>query len=139
MRGVVMTGSQLDPKALVEKACAIPKMEGSDLVRGVTTNKMFDWPAEEPDEFANAPGRRAKKRLKIAAYDFGMKRNILRRLSAHGCDVRVYPATAPASELLATRPDGVFLSNGPVDPAVLMYATDNAKALVQADVPVVGI
>jgi len=139
MRGVVMTGSQLDPKALVDKACAIPKMEGSDLVRGVTTAKMFDWPAEDADEFAKMPGRRAKKRLKIAAYDFGMKRNILRRLSAHGCDVRVYPAAAPASELLAGKPDGVFLSNGPGDPAVLTYAIDNAKALVKSDVPVFGI
>ena len=64
----------------------------------------FDWPAEDPGEFGIAAGRLAKRRLKIAAYDFGMKRNILRRLSAHGCDVRVYPATAPASELLATRP-----------------------------------
>ena len=68
-----------------------------------------------------------------------MKRNILRRLSAHGCDIRVYPATAPASELLATKPDGVFLSNGPGDPAVLTYAIDNAKALVKSDVPVFGI
>src|SRR5213079_3546125 len=85
------------------------------------------------------PIRRAKRRLKIAAYDFGMKWNILRRLSAHGCDVRVYPATAPASELLGTAPDGVFLSNGPGDPAVLTYAIDNAKALVNADVPVFGI
>src|SRR5882724_11495490 len=74
MRGVVMTGSQLDPDALVEKARAIPKMEGSDLVKGVTTSKTFDWPAEESDDFAKAPGRKAKKRLKIAAYDFGMKR-----------------------------------------------------------------
>jgi carbamoyl-phosphate synthase small subunit len=68
-----------------------------------------------------------------------MKHNILRRLSAHGCDVRVYPATAPASELLATKPDGVFLSNGPGDPAVLTYAIDNAKELVKSDVPVFGI
>ena len=139
MRGVVMTGSQLDPMALVEKARAIPKMEGSDLVRGVTTSKVFDWPAEASDAFAKTPGRMAKKRLKIAAYDFGMKRNILHRLSAHGCDVRVYPATAPASELLATKPDGIFLSNGPGDPAVLTYAIDNAKALVKSDVPVFGI
>ena len=58
-------------------------------------------------------GRRRRARLNIAAYDFGMKRNILCRLSAHGCDVRVYPAAAPASELLAANPDGVFLSNGP--------------------------
>ena len=90
-------------------------------------------------EFGLAPGRLAKRRLKIAAYDFGMKRNILRRLSAHGCDVRVYPATAPAAELLAGSPDGVFLSNGPGDPAVLTYAIDNAKALVKSNVPVFGI
>ena len=64
----------------------------------------FDWPQEDPDEFGVAPDRLPKRRLKIAAYDFGMKWNILRRLSAHGCDVRVFPATTPASELLATRP-----------------------------------
>ncbi len=139
MRGVVVTGHDLDPQALVARALALPKMEGSDLVRDVTTGAAFDWPAEDPGEFGLAAGRLAKRRLKIAAYDFGMKRNILRRLSAHGCDVRVYPATAPAAELLATRPDGVFLSNGPGDPAVLTYAIDNAKALVASGVPVFGI
>ncbi len=139
MRGVVVTGNDLDPQALVARAQALPKMEGSDLVRDVTTDAAFDWPAEDPGEFGIAVGRLAKRRLKIAAYDFGMKRNILRRLSAHGCDVRVYPATAPASELLATGPDGVFLSNGPGDPAVLTYAIDNSKALVASGVPVFGI
>ena len=59
--------------------------------RQVTSDSAFDWPEEDPDEFGIAPERRAKRRLKIAAYDFGMKWNILRRLSAHGCDVRVYP------------------------------------------------
>jgi carbamoyl-phosphate synthase small subunit len=139
MRGVIATGSQLDPSSLVERARALPKMEGSDLVRDVTANAPFDWPAEDPGEFGIAAGRLAKRRLKIAAYDFGMKRNILRRLSAHGCDVRVYPAGAPAADVLATRPDGVFLSNGPGDPAVLTYAIDNARALVASDVPVFGI
>jgi len=139
MRGVVVTGSDLDPQALVARAQALPKMEGSDLVRDVTTGAAFDWPAEDPGEFGIAAGRLAKRRLKIAAYDFGMKRNILRRLSAHGCDVRVFPATAPASELLATGPDGVFLSNGPGDPSVLTYAIDNSKALVASGVPVFGI
>jgi len=139
MRGVIRTGNALDPAALVDRANAIPKMEGSDLVRGVTAGEAFDWPQEEPGEFGPPPARRAKKPLKIAAYDFGMKWNILRRLSAHGCDVRVYPATTPASELLATSPDGVFLSNGPGDPAVLGYAIDNAKTLVASDVPVFGI
>src|SRR2546427_5151286 len=139
MRGVVATGSGLDPAALVERARSIPQMEGSDLVTGVTSDKAFDWPQEDPDQFGIPPARRAKQRLKIAAYDFGMKWNILRRLSAHGCDVRVYPAGTPASEVLASSPDGVFLSNGPGDPAPLTYAIDNAKALVAANVPVFGI
>jgi carbamoyl-phosphate synthase small subunit len=139
LRGVIATGDALDPEALVERAKSIPTMEGSDLVRDVTTDRAFDWPEEDPGEFGIAPARRAGRRLKIAAYDYGMKWNILRRLSAHGCDVRVYPATAPASDVLATSPDGVFLSNGPGDPAPLSYAIDNAKELVRSDVPVFGI
>src|SRR4051812_7742039 len=139
MRGVVATGTQLDERALIERAQSIPRMEGSDLVRGVTAEAAFDWPAEDPDEFDIRLDRRAKRRLKVAAYDFGMKRNILRRLSAHGCDVRVYPAFTPASELLATSPDGVFLSNGPGDPAPLTYAIDNAKTLAESGVPTFGI
>jgi len=139
MRGVIATGAALDPNVLVEHANAIPSMEGSDLVRGVTSDKAFDWPEEDPDEFGVPVEHRTSRRLKIAAYDFGMKWNILRRLSAHGCDVRVYPAGAPASELLAKKPDGVFLSNGPGDPAPLTYAIENAKALVKSNVPVFGI
>jgi len=139
MRGIIATGSSLDVDALVEKARSIAKMEGSDLVRVVTSEKVFDWPQEDPDEFGIAIEQRAKRRLKIAAYDFGMKWNIMRRLSAHGCDVRVYPAATPASELLASNPDGVFLSNGPGDPAPLTYAIENAKTLVASNVPVFGI
>jgi carbamoyl-phosphate synthase small subunit len=138
MRGVIATGHQLDPSDLVDRANALPKMEGSDLVRIVTSEEPFDWPGEDPDEFREAPQRRPR-RLRIAAYDYGMKWNILRRLSAHGCDVRVYPASTPASKILATQPDGVFLSNGPGDPAPLTYAIENAKALVEARVPVFGI
>jgi carbamoyl-phosphate synthase small subunit len=139
MRGVIATGDALDERALVERANAIPRMEGSDLVKGVTADKPFDWPEEDPGEFDVPLARRTRRRLKIAAYDFGMKWNIMRRLSAHGCDVRVYPAATPSAELLATRPDGVFLSNGPGDPAPLAYAIENARTLVQADVPVFGI
>jgi carbamoyl-phosphate synthase small subunit len=139
MRGVIATGNDLDVNVLIERARAIPKMEGSDLVRVVTSDAAFDWPAEDPDEFGVPVEKRAKRRLKIAAYDFGMKWNILRRLSAHGCDVRVYPAATPAAELLTTSPDGVFLSNGPGDPAPLAYAIDNAKALVASNVPTFGI
>ncbi|MEQ1908905.1 MAG: glutamine-hydrolyzing carbamoyl-phosphate synthase small subunit [Vicinamibacterales bacterium] len=139
MRGVVATGNQLDEKALVDRANTIPKMEGSDLVRGVTSPEAFDWKQEDPDEYDIKSEHRAKRRLKIAAYDYGMKWNIMRRLSAHGCDVRVYPAFAPASELLATSPDGVFLSNGPGDPAPLTYAVENSRQLVASGVPTFGI
>jgi carbamoyl-phosphate synthase small subunit len=141
MRGIIATGD-VDPRELVEAARALPPMEGSDLVLGVTCDAPFDWePEQSPsDEFSPEPERRRSGRpLRVAAYDYGMKWNILRRFSAHGCDVRVFPATTPAAELLATSPDGVFLSNGPGDPAVLDYAVNNARELVKADVPTFGI
>jgi carbamoyl-phosphate synthase small subunit len=140
MRGVIATGRP-DPDELVDKARAIPKMEGLDLVRVVTCAEPFDYKPIESDDpgFLLEPGKRASRPLRVAAYDFGMKWNILRRFAAHGCDVRVYPASTPASELLATKPDGVFLSNGPGDPAVLDYAINNARDLVKSDVPTFGI
>ncbi|MBI3046874.1 MAG: glutamine-hydrolyzing carbamoyl-phosphate synthase small subunit [Acidobacteria bacterium] len=145
MRGVIATG-QVDPDELVAKARAIPKMEGSDLVRGVTCDRPYAWRERAPAEgdaahaeFGLPPGRRASRRLRVAAYDFGVKWNILRRLDAYGCDVHVFPAATPARELLAIDPDGIFLSNGPGDPAALHYAIDNVKQLVQADLPMFGI
>jgi carbamoyl-phosphate synthase small subunit len=139
MRGIVATGAGLDPAALVERAKTVPAMEGSDLVKVVSSKRIYDWPGEEPDAFGVVVKHRPRRRLRVAAYDFGMKRNILRRLGAHGCDVRVYPASTPAATLLADDPDGVFLSNGPGDPAALVYAIDSAKELVEARVPVFGI
>ena len=145
MRGIIATG-QVDPKDLVEKARAIPQMEGSDLVKDVTCDAAFEWRDRaasfgeaDHQEFGIAPGRRASRPLRIAAYDYGIKYNILRRLSAYGCDVKVFPAAAPAADLLAIKPDGVFLSNGPGDPAVLSYAIDNVRELLKADVPMFGI
>jgi carbamoyl-phosphate synthase small subunit len=145
MRGVIATG-QVDPAALVEKARAIPKMEGADLVQGVTCDSAFEWreyPGRVGDadhaEFGIRPEARAKRRLRVAAYDFGVKYNILRRLDAYGCDVHVFPASAPASELRKIEPDGIFLSNGPGDPAALPYAISNVRELVNADVPMFGI
>ena len=140
MRGVIATGD-VDPSALIDRAQALPSMEGSDLVLGVTCESAFDWqPLTSPeDEFAPPAKHSVRRNLRIAAYDYGMKWNILRRFTAYGCDVRVFPATAPASELLAEKPDGVFLSNGPGDPAVLSYAISNARHLIDADVPVFGI
>ena len=145
MRGVIATG-QVDPAELVEKARAIPKMEGADLVKDVTCDAPFWWRDRAPQEgeqdhheFGVAPGRQASRRLKVAAYDFGIKYNILRRLDVYGCDVHVFPATSPAADLLAIEPDGIFLSNGPGDPAALSYAIDNVRQLTNADVPMFGI
>ena len=141
MRGVLVTGDNHRPEDLVERARAIPQMEGSDLVRTVTCNEAFDWPQDDtgPDGFVVGQAKRRKRPLRVAAYDFGLKWNILRQLTAHGCAVRVYPASTPASELLASKPDGVFLSNGPGDPAVLDYAINNTRELVDSGVPVFGI
>jgi carbamoyl-phosphate synthase small subunit len=139
MRGVIATGS-VDPQALVERARQAPLMEGADLVRDVTCAQPFEWTGEPaPEDFRLAPERRARRRLRVAAYDFGMKWNILRRLTAYGCDVSVFPAMAPASQLLATSPDGIFLSNGPGDPSALSYAITNARELIAHDLPVFGI
>jgi len=140
MRGVIATGSAVDPEALVAQARRAPLMEGSDLVRDVTCAAPFEWTgAPEPEDFAVVPERRAARRLRVAAYDYGMKWNILRRLQAHGCDVTVFPASAPAEQLLATSPDGIFLSNGPGDPAAVPYAIAAARELVSQDLPVFGI
>jgi carbamoyl-phosphate synthase small subunit len=141
MRGVIATGDA-DPEDLVARARAIPRMEGQDLVQVVTCERPFDWDqTRSPDtEFQVVPPqRRAGRRLRVAAYDYGMKWNILRRFAVHGCDVRVFPAGAPAADLLATNPDGVFLSNGPGDPAALPYAVANARTLVEAGIPTFGI
>jgi carbamoyl-phosphate synthase small subunit len=138
MRGIIATGDA-NPRELVDRARGIAPMEGSDLVLGVTCDAAFDWRPDPSDEFTTEAERQPARPLRIAAYDFGMKWHILRRFTAYGCDVRVFPATAPASDLLASNPDGVFLSNGPGDPAALGYAIHNARDLVKADVPIFGI
>jgi carbamoyl-phosphate synthase small subunit len=145
MRGVIATGHP-EPDQLVEKARAIPHMEGSDLVSGVTCDRSFAWRERVPAAgdadhaaFSQPPARRPSRRLRVSAYDFGIKWNILRRLDAYGCDVQVFPASAPPADLLASEPDGIFLSNGPGDPAPLGYAIDNVRELVKTDVPMFGI
>jgi carbamoyl-phosphate synthase small subunit len=141
LRGVIGTGAGLDPQKLVAQAASVRHMEGSDLVKDVTCSSPYEWKSgdESDPDFLVPPERRASRRLRIAAYDLGIKFNILRRLAAHNCDVTVFPASAPAEELLAIEPDGIFLSNGPGDPAALPYVVDNARTLVDSDVPVFGI
>jgi carbamoyl-phosphate synthase small subunit len=143
MRGIIATGP-VDPLDLVERAKTIRRMEGSDLVKDVSCTEAYDFETSLADavaqaSFATPPLRRAKTPLKVAAYDFGIKFNILRRLAQHGCTVRVFPASAPASDLLAWEPDGIFLSNGPGDPAAVGYAVRNVKTLIGAGTPMFGI
>lgn len=141
MRGVIATGD-FEPDVLIAEAKDVSTIEGSDLVQGVTCVEQFDW---EPivgsslEGFEVEPVRRSKRTRRIVAYDFGMKLNILRRFAVHGCLVSVFPAKTPASELIASKPDGVFLSNGPGDPAPLDYAINNARELLEADIPMFGI
>ncbi len=142
MRGVIGTGDR-DPSAMVEAARHAPLMAGSDLVSGVTCAAPFDWPLAGvqagSDGYELETKRAPSRRYRVAAWDFGMKWNILRRLSAYGCDVRVYPASTPAERLLADHPEGVFLSNGPGDPAALPAVIDNVRAVVADGTPLFGI
>jgi len=143
MRGMIATGA-IEPDELVKKTREVAHMEGSDLVKEVTCKAAYDFETSLADAVTEAsfgvPAlRRAKRPLRVAAYDYGIKTNILRRLAAHGCQVRVFPASTPASEVLAWKPDGIFLSNGPGDPAAVTYAIDNIKQIAKTDVPTFGI
>jgi carbamoyl-phosphate synthase small subunit len=145
MRGVIATGD-VDTGDLVRQARAIPNMEGTDLVREVTCEAPFMWPADIAKNLAEtrldlalAPQSHSKKPLRVAAYDFGIKWNILRRLVTYGCEVNVFPASTPAKDVLASGADGIFLSNGPGDPAAVNYAIENTRELTKADKPIFGI
>jgi carbamoyl-phosphate synthase small subunit len=143
MRGIIATGPA-EPSVLIERARRVPHMEGSDLVKDVTTAEAYDFETSLADAVTDAsfgvpPLRRAKRPLRVAAYDFGIKTNILRRLAAHNCQVRVFPASTPAADVLAWKPDGIFLSNGPGDPAAVTYAVDSIKELARGTTPMFGI
>ena len=129
-----------DPEELIRKAQNSPGLEGKDLVKEVTCQSPYDWKEEEWDIFNRGPSLKSdvNKKLFVVAYDFGIKRNILRKLVGAGCRVRVVPASTPAEEVLALNPDGVFLSNGPGDPEGVPYAIKNIKFLL-GKIPIFGI
>jgi carbamoyl-phosphate synthase small subunit len=134
--GVIST-TDLDPTSLVAKATALPKMSGLDLAKEVTCKKPYQW-SEGDWELETGYVQKPGKKYKVVAYDYGIKRNILRLLTSAGCDVTVVPATMPAEEVLAMKPDGVFLSNGPGDPEPVTYAIENIKKILGKK-PVFGI
>ncbi len=138
MRCMVTTSSESDDR-LVARVREIPSMNGLDLCPRVTTDSAYVFrPTRTDGDMLSEPVHVAH-RFKVAALDFGMKNNILRRLYHYGCDVTVYPATTSAEELLAGDPDGIFLSNGPGDPAAVSYGIATAKKLIVSGKPVFGI
>ena len=144
MRGVIASGENLDADALVTKARAIRKMEGTDLASVVTTKAVYQWDANEPQNqtgdtlLPGADQTTDGEPLHVVAYDFGIKQNILRMLTREGCRVTVVPAKTTAEETLALNPDGVFFSNGPGDPEPLDYAIESVQKL-KGQKPIFGI
>jgi carbamoyl-phosphate synthase small subunit len=137
--GCIMTGDQADASAAVKAARKFPGLKGMDLAKVVSTKRRFQW--NEGSlwvDSARAPIR-AHQRLHVVAYDFGIKRNILRLLADGGCRMSVVPAQTSAEDALALEPDGVFLSNGPGDPEPCEYAIGATRKFLETDLPVFGI
>ena len=143
MRGVLAAAASgatiADPKELIEKARNSPSMAGLDLATRVSTPEIYKWdkPAE-PCSPSDLEGDPAEVRFHVVAYDFGMKRNILRRLVHAGCRLTVVPATTSAEDVLGLKPDGVFLSNGPGDPEPLTHQAAQVRKII-GKVPIFGI
>ena len=137
--GCIMTGDKADEVAAVIAARKFPGLKGMDLAKVVTTKRGFQWNEGNLwPERARAPIR-SPQRLHVVAYDFGIKRNILRVLADSGCRMTVVPAQTSAQDALALAPDGIFLSNGPGDPEPCTYAIEATKKFLCTDLPVFGI
>ena len=140
MRGII-SSADVDDASLLAKVRRSPEMTGLDLVKVVTTGEQFAWSEVDRTSFALLPDARVRmngKRWNVVVYDYGVKHNILRRLTSYGCSLTVVPASFPAEDVLALQPDGVFLSNGPGDPAAVRYGIANIKKLVGKK-PIFGI
>jgi carbamoyl-phosphate synthase small subunit len=130
----------LDPEVLLKHIQATPSMEGLNLASTVSTPEVYEWtePTSDIWEFRPAPAGNERP-LVVVAIDFGVKRNILRRLASYGCRVIVVPADTSAETILGYNPDGIFLSNGPGDPAAVTEGIATTKALLSANKPMFGI
>ena len=134
--GEEVTQAKIDEAIAAAKAA--PSMKGLDLAKVVTTDKSYTW-SETEWKLGEGYGKLESPKFKVVAYDFGVKKNILRMLAERGCDVTVVPAQTPAKDVLAMNPDGVFLSNGPGDPAPCDYAIAAAQEIMAAKMPLFGI
>jgi carbamoyl-phosphate synthase small subunit len=137
--GCLMAG-EIDVEKALEQARAFPGLSGMDLAKVVTTRQRYTW---NEGSWQLGQGFRARpnsgRTYNVVAYDYGVKRNILRMLVDRGCQVTVVPAQTPVSEILALKPDGVFLSNGPGDPEPCDYALAAIKTLLEKNIPLFGI
>ena len=139
--GVIVAGSAVNEAGLAEAREALaqfPGLAGLDLAKEVTTRETYAWATGEWSIDHGYAESEASK-FHVVAYDFGVKRNILRMLSERGCRLTVVPAQTPASEVLAMQPDGVFLSNGPGDPEPCTYAIESIQTILTTGIPVFGI
>jgi len=136
--GCIIAADNVDAEQALAKAKEFPGMQGQDLAKVVTTQQVYEWTQGSYDLDTTAWVETAQEHH-VVAYDFGIKRNILRMLSDRGCRVTVVPATTPASEVLAMQPDGVFLSNGPGDPEPCDYAIEAIREILETELPVFGI
>ncbi len=136
--GCIVAGAQVDAEAALARARAFPGLNGMDLARVVSTTKPYVW-SEGVYDLDRTAFNQPATRFKVVAYDFGTKLNILRLLAEQGCEVTVVPAQTPAAEVLAMQPHGVFLSNGPGDPAACNYAITATRELLDARIPLFGI
>ena len=139
LAGCIMTGEKVDANAAVHAARKFPGLKGMDLAKVVSTKRVYQWNEGTNWGLESGPKSRPGQRVHVVAYDFGIKRNILRRLSDHGCRVTVVPAQTPAERVLEMNPEGIFLSNGPGDPEPCTYAIEAIKKFLQTDIPVFGI
>jgi carbamoyl-phosphate synthase small subunit len=137
--GCIMTGENIDANAAVHAARRFPGLQGMDLAKVVSTRERYQWNDGTIWRVGSRPTLRPQQRLHVVAYDFGIKRNILRLLADSGCRMTVVPAQTPASEALALNPDGIFLSNGPGDPEPCTYAIAAIREFLNTDLPVFGI
>ena len=138
-RGCIIAGSGVDEAAALGLAKKTVPLKGLDLAKKVSTEKAFGWTESVWQLNPKKEAIDKKPGFKVVAYDFGVKRNILRLLVASGCDVHVVPAETTASKVLAMSPDGVFLSNGPGDPEPCDYAINAIRALLDKKIPIFGI
>ncbi len=137
--GCIMTGEQVDEAAAIKLARKFPGLKGMDLAKVVSVKRTFQWNEGTLWPEPARPLIRSHQRMHVVAYDFGIKRNILRVLADYGCRVTVVPAQTSAEEAMALNPDGVFLSNGPGDPEPCDYAINATRRLLETDLPVFGI